>query len=141
MKKIISFSVVLCLLFSLAITAYAADEYIVSDETEIVDTGTTVYVDNDIVLAEGEDILTGVTVMSLSPVTPSDTSGLKAVLLELLGDYDPVIVEYAYQNTNNTYMSYLREVQPDYVWLCSAGLLVVVIYCLFKLGGAILCKR
>ena len=139
MKRIIIISLVLVL--TLSVTAYAADEYIVSDETEILDTGTTVYVDNEIVLAEGEDILTGVTVMSLSPVTPSDTSGLKAVLLELLGDYDPVIVEYAYQNTNNSYMSYLREVQPDYVWLCSAALLVVVIFCVFRLGGAVLCKR
>ena len=139
MKRIIIISLVLVL--TLSVTAYAADEEIIDESTEVVDAGTNVYVQNEIVLAEGEDILTGVTVMSLSPVTPSDTSGLKAVLLELLGDYDPVIVEYAYQNTNTSYMSYLREVQPDYVWLCSAALLVVVIFCVFRLGGAVLCKR
>lgn len=141
MRKIISFFVFLCLLFSFVLTAYAAGEEIVEESTEVIDAGTNVFVQNEIVVADGEDILTGVTVMSLSPVTPSDTNGFKAVLLELLGDYDPVIVEYAYQNTNNNYMSYLREVQPDYVWLCSAAILLVVIYCLFRLGGAILCKR
>lgn len=138
MKKLF---LVLTLIFTLTISAFAAGEEIIEESTEVTDTGTNVYVQNEIVLAEGEDILTGVTVMSLSPVTPSDTTGFKAVLLQLLGDYDPVIVEYAYQNSNNSYMSYLREVQPDYVWLCSAGILLVVIYCLFRLGGAILCKR
>lgn len=128
-------------MLSLIISAFAAGEEIVDESTEVIDAGTNVFVQNEIVLADGDDILTGVTVMSLSPVTPSDTNGFKAVLLELLGDYDPVIVEYAYQNTNNNYMSYLREVQPDYVWLCSAAILLVVIYCLFRLGGAILCRR
>ncbi len=78
---------------------------------------------------------------SVAPVTPSDSSGLKAVLLEFIGDYDPVIVEYEYRNQNSQYSSYLREVQPDYPWLVSCGLLVVVIYCLFRLGGALFCRR
>lgn len=78
---------------------------------------------------------------SVAPVTPSDASGLKAVLLEFIGDYDPVIVEYEYRNQNSQYSSYLREVQPDYPWLVSCGLLVVVIYCIFRLGGALFCRR
>lgn len=81
--------------------------------------------------------LVGVEVKSLNPVTPSDTSGLKAVLLDLIGDYDAVVVEYEYESYNGS-TNYLREVQPDYVWLCSAGLFVVVIYCLFRLGGALI---
>lgn len=81
--------------------------------------------------------LTNVSLMSLNPVTPSDTSGLKAVLLDLLGDYDAVVVEYEYEN-NNGYTSYVREIQPDYVWLCSCGLLAIVVYCVFRLGGALL---
>lgn len=79
-----------------------------------------------------------VSVMSLNPITPSDTSGLKAVLLELIGDYDAVVVEYQYQNNNMTGYNYLREVQPDYVWLCSCGLFAIVIYCVFRLGGALI---
>lgn len=79
-----------------------------------------------------------VQVMSLNPITPEDSSGLKAVLLELIGNYDAVVVEYQYQNSNMTGYNYLREVQPDYVWLCSAGLFSLVIYCVFRLGGALI---
>lgn len=74
---------------------------------------------------------------SVAPVQPSDTTGLKAVLLSFLGNYDPVIVEYEY-TSGNGYTNYLREVQPDFVWLCSCGLLALMIFCLFKLGGALL---
>ena len=84
--------------------------------------------------------LVGVETYGLSPVTSSDTTGLKSVLLEFIGEYDPVIVEYEYQNTNG-YNSYLREVQPDYVWLASCGMLGLFVLSLFKLGGAILCRR
>ncbi|QRV61726.1 hypothetical protein [Inovirus sp.] len=78
-----------------------------------------------------------ITVTSVSPVEPSDTSGLKSALLGVLGSYDPVIVEYEYSDRNG-YKNYLRDVQPDYVWLCSCALLALVIYCLFRLGGALI---
>lgn len=82
--------------------------------------------------------ITDISLSSVAPVTPSSTSGLKAALLGILGNYDPVIVEYQYQSSQG-YNNYLREVQPDYVWLCSAALLALVIYCLFKLGGGLIC--
>lgn len=78
-----------------------------------------------------------ISVSSVSPVKPSDTSGLKAALLGVLGNYDPVIIEYQY-SSGNGYSNYLREVQPDYVWICSFVLLALVIFCLFRLGGALL---
>ena len=78
-----------------------------------------------------------ITVTSVSPVEPSDTTGLKSALLGVLGSYDPVIVEYQYSDRNG-YTNYLRDVQPDYVWLCSCALLALVIYCLFRLGGALI---
>lgn len=81
--------------------------------------------------------ITDISVMSLAPITPDDTSGLKAVLLSLIGDYDPVVIEYEYES-NNGYTNYLREVQPDYVWLCSVGLFALIIYCIFRLGGALI---
>lgn len=81
--------------------------------------------------------ITDVSLASVAPVTPSSTSGLKAALLGILGNYDPVIVEYQY-SSGNGYTNYLREVQPDYAWLCSCGLLALVIYCLFKLGGGLI---
>lgn len=76
-------------------------------------------------------------VTSVSPIKPSDTTGLKSALLGVLGNYDPVIVEYEYSDRSG-YTSYLREVQPDYVWLSSCALLALVIYCLFRLGGALI---
>lgn len=85
-----------------------------------------------------EVIVTDVHVRSVSPVTPSDTTGLKSVLLRVLGNYDAIIVEYQYQNANNSYYSYLREVQPDYPWMASFLMLSLVVYCLFRLGGGIL---
>ena len=78
-----------------------------------------------------------ISVISVSPIEPSHTSGLKAALLGVLGNYDPVVVEYQY-SSGNGYTNYLREVQPDYVWICSFALLALVIFCLFRLGGALL---
>ena len=81
--------------------------------------------------------LVGINTYSLNPITPSETTGLKSVLLSLIGDYDAVVVEYSYQNSNG-YMNYVREIQPDYVFLCSCGIFLVVIYCTFRIGGALL---
>lgn len=83
-----------------------------------------------------ESTPTAVNVYALNPITSEDTTGLKSVLLSLIGDYDAIIVEYEYQGSNN-YYNYLREVQPDYVWLCSAGIFLVIIYSFFRLGGAL----
>jgi len=123
-------------------------EEVVDDETTNHDTGD-YSGGSDYIFADPDDSgsgllddlsLVSVSTYGLSPVTPSDTTGLKSVLLEFIGAYDPVIVEYEYQNTNG-YNSYLREVQPDYVWLASCGMLALFVLSLFKLGGAILCRR
>ena len=118
--------------------------------SEVSPGGTTVYVltqpDSEVVrdvtptpvsIDDPGVTITDISLSSVSPVTPSSTSGLKGALLGILGNYDPVIVEYQYQSSQG-YNNYLREVQPDYVWLCSAALLALVIYCLFKLGGGLL---
>lgn len=84
------------------------------------------------------DMPVSVELYSVSPITPEDTSGLKAVLLEVLGDYDPVIVEYEYRNSNNTTYNYLREVLPDYPWCASFIMLALFVYCIFRLGGALI---
>ena len=120
----------------------------VPSDSEVSSGGNTVYVLEPPASSEGgnygdlTDIPVGasidnITVTSVSPIEPSDTSGLKSALLGVLGSYDPVIVEYQYSDRNG-YTNYLREVQPDYVWLCSCALLALVIYCLFRLGGALI---
>lgn len=83
-------------------------------------------------------VLTGVSRVSVPPVTPSSTTGLKAALLTVLGNYDPVVVVHQYQSSSSGYNSYATDIQPDYVWIASSVLLCLVIWCLFKLGGALL---
>ena len=120
----------------------------VSTDSEVSSGGNTIYVLESPASFDGgnygdlTDIPVGasidnITVTSVSPIEPSDTTGLKSALLGVLGNYDPVIVEYQYSDRNG-YTNYLRDVQPDYVWLCSCALLALVIYCLFRLGGALL---
>ena len=83
-------------------------------------------------------VLTGVSRVSVPPVTPSSSTGLKAALLTVLGNYDPVVVVYQYNTSSSGYSSYATDIQPDYAWIASAVLLCLVIWCLFKLGGALL---
>ena len=83
-------------------------------------------------------VLTGVSRVSVPPVTPSSATGLKAALLTVLGNYDPVVVVYEYNISSSSSSRYVTDTQPDYVWIASAVLLCLVILCLFKLGGALL---
>lgn len=80
----------------------------------------------------------GTKLLSLSPVTPSNTSGFKAVLLGLLGNYDTIVTVHQYQSSSSGYSSYVTDVQLDFVWLTGAALLLLLIYCLFRLGGALI---
>lgn len=110
-------------------TIYVLNQPTDSSESEVVP---------DAGIDSPDAVITDINILrSVAPVQPSDASGLKAVLLSFLGDYDPVIVEYQY-SSGNGYTNYLREVQPDYVWLCSCGLLALMIFCLFRLGGALI---
>lgn len=134
--------------FSLCLCAFADGEEVdippASSSSEPVEVEVSInqLQDRDLVLSDSSQLtsdmeLQNVSVLtSVSPVGPSDTSGLKSVLLSFLGDYDPVIVEYEYQSSNG-YTSYLREVQPDYVWMGSFLLLSLFVFCLFRLGGSL----
>lgn len=108
---------------------------------EVSPGGNTVYVVGDVLndgATSANPVLTDVvTTTGLAPVTPSDTTGVKAVLLSFIGNYDPPITQYEYTN-NNGYKQYVNEIQPDYVWICSFALIALFIYCLFKLGGGLL---
>ena len=95
-------------------------------------------VSDSVEAAPSDPVLTDAVVATgLAPVTPADTTGLKAVLLSFIGDYDPPVVQYEYTSSNN-YKSYVNEIQPDYVWICSFALIALFIFCLFKLGGALI---
>lgn len=110
--------------------------------SEVSPGGNTVYVVGDVMNDVGASpvnpVLTDTIVATgLAPVTPSDTTGVKAVLLSFIGNYDPPVVQYEYTTSSN-YKQYVNEIQPDYVWICSFALIALFIYCLFKLGGGLL---
>lgn len=71
-------------------------------------------------------------------ISASNTNGFHSVILSLLGDYEPIVKDYTYQNNNNQYLSHSIEIQPDYSWICSAAIFLVVVFCIFRLIGSIL---
>lgn len=78
---------------------------------------------------------------AVGPITSANTTGLKSVLLSILGSYDPIIAEYQYLNNNSSYYSYLREVQPDYVWLSSAAIFAILLYSTWRILGGLACRQ
>lgn len=99
-----------------------------------------VYITNEISTVEDLGEYVGTSVYALNPVTPSDANGLKAVLLEVIGSYDAIVVEHQYESYNGS-INYVREIQYDFPWLCSCGLFVVVLFCILKGGLAYLCRK
>lgn len=92
----------------------------------------------DILADDGSDLDEySVSPMALAPVTSDDTSGLKAVLLDILGPYEPVLFEYTYGSNYNTG----REVFQDDVWLCSFWMLAIMVYSIFRLLGGWLLRK
>lgn len=73
-----------------------------------------------------------------TPVTSAD--GLKGILIDLFGSYNPTITQLRYE-TNNGYYTYVNDISPDFPWLCSAGIFALIIFCLFRMGGSLLCKQ
>lgn len=74
-----------------------------------------------------------------TPITSS--TGLKGILLDLFGPYMPTITQLQYRQGSNQYYTYTSDISPDYPWLCSAAIFAIVLYCVFRLGGSLLCKR
>lgn len=72
-------------------------------------------------------------------ISAQDTSGFHAVILGLLGDYNPIAVTTSYQYPSGTgYQTrYQVDVEPDWSWICTAAIFVVIIFCLFRLVGGL----
>ena len=66
-----------------------------SDSSTSVDSSTSSNTDETNPLDTSDMVLQSVDVYSVTPVTPQNTSGLKAVILGLIGNYDTVV------NSNN----------------------------------------
>lgn len=89
---------------------------------------------------------TPVSNISIQPLWTGDTgstvipgTSLRAVLSSVIGPYSPVVVQYQYTNGSN--VQYLREILPDYEWMFNCSLFAMIIWCVFRLWGSVLCKR
>lgn len=78
--------------------------------------------------------------VSNETISASDANGFKAVVLDLLGDYTTVITDYTYQNTQG-YTQHSIDVTPDWTWISSAGIFIIVVFCSFRIIGGLLCNR
>lgn len=85
--------------------------------------------------------LAGIETYGLSPINPSDTSGLKKVMLEVLGPYDTVVTTYKYMQDGSTRYTYISEIQPDYPWIFSAVLFIVLVVSVFRMFRSFLWKQ
>lgn len=72
-------------------------------------------------------------------VSASDATGLKSLMLTLIGDYDTVVTDYTYQSSNG-YTTHSIQIERDWSWIISAVLFAVVIYCTIRGIVAILCR-
>lgn len=79
-------------------------------------------------------------VRSISPVTPDDANGLKKIMLQLIGNYETVVTEHRYTNSNG-YTSISVSTEPDYSWLCSCAIFLLVLFCVFRLMGGVICGK
>lgn len=86
---------------------------------------------------EADEIVT----YALDPITSANTTGLKSVLLGIIGPYENIVTEYRYMNSNNQYYSYLREITPDYPWFGSLAVFRVLLFSVFRIGGNLLWKK
>lgn len=102
-------------------------------DPEILEEGNSDYT---VVESLSDPIDTSVSLYANAPIESGDTTGLKAVLLDLLGPYEPILFTYSY-GTNSTG----REVFQDDVWLCSFWLLAIMVFCLFRMIGGWLSRK
>lgn len=106
-------------------------EYIPSESGEEGDPGYPVIVIGQPETPDPESwTLDDIQVLALGPVQSS--TGLKGILLDILGPYDNIITQYRYQANTSSNYSYVHETTPDYPWIASAVLFVVLLYSVFQ---------
>lgn len=93
------------------------------------------------IIKEQEDLILVSEDTNILRVSASDANGFKAVILNLIGDYEPVVTDYEYRNNNNTYYSHSINIHEDWSWIASAAIFLVVLVCCFKLLGGLICRK
>lgn len=133
------FAVLLVLLSLLSLGAFASGPEPSPEPSSVPDGG---YLPlEEFLQVAGDDYTVEAYAIQSVPNTPVESSaGLKGILLDLFGPYMPTITQLQYRQGSNQYYTYVNDISPDYPWLCSAGIFALVLLCLFKLGGALLCR-
>lgn len=89
-----------------------------------------------------DDYSISVFAVQSTPNTPVESaSGLKGILIQLFGPYSPTITQLRYQSNTSTNYTYVNDISPDWPWICSCGVFALVLFCVFRLGGAALCRQ
>lgn len=77
---------------------------------------------------------------SIKSIRAANSTGLKAVILSLIGNYDTTVTDYTYQNQQG-YTQHSIEIEQDWSWILTCVVFIVVLFCTLKLLGAMICKR
>lgn len=142
MRRFISFSLCffLCLL---PVLCYAEEpQYQVATGAAVIDYPTDI-LELLAIRGSSSNFIQGELVSStktIQRVSANDATGFKAVLLSLLGDYETVVTDYEYRNANSQYNSHSIQIERDYAWICSACILGLVLFCVFRLIGGLLVR-
>lgn len=76
---------------------------------------------------------------TVNTVSADDSTGFKSVILGLIGDYDTVVTDYTYQSGSG-YTTHSIQIERDWSWIISACIFTVVLYCMFRIVGALFCR-
>lgn len=125
--------VCLCVIACVPLAA-ASDGDLIEDTTEAIESS------EPVLLPENNDLVLTSVDTHIMTVTPNDANGFKKVLLQLFGNYEMITKEYTY-TSNNGYTSKQVTTESDYPWMISAAIFAIVLYCLFRLLGGVLCGR
>lgn len=69
----------------------------------------------------------------------SVSGGLKGVLVSFLGEWECIVVQHSFVDSEGNTVTDV-DTLPDYPWIASAVLLCLMVFCLFRVGGALICK-
>lgn len=77
--------------------------------------------------------------MYTDPNTPvTSANGLKGILINMLGSYDPQVVQVRYQTGSSSYYSFYNVAFPDVPWIAAALVLLLLLWQLLRMVGGII---
>lgn len=139
MKRLFPFLAVLALLPALLLPVLAAEDVSPLESPEAGYMPLDEFLDT---YSDGEYDIMPLAAVQSGPNTPvTSSTGLKGIMIDLLGPYEPTITQLRYQAYNSSNYSYVNQIEKDWPWIISAGIFAIVLYSVFRLGGCLLCKQ